>query len=106
MYKRLTILIILALTIGACAQPATPTAPPAPTATPEKLEVNVVTEAPVQTAAVTVAPTTGPAPSAKQVDVVLINNFIGNSWRSVMERGLQLSLDYPPIKGRVKSLKS
>lgn len=50
------------------------------------------------------------APAAKAADMkaysaVLVNNFMGNSWRALMERSAQLLIDKPPLRGRIKDLR-
>lgn len=50
------------------------------------------------------------APAAKADDkkaysAVLVNNFMGNSWRALMERSAQLLIDKPPLQGRIKDLR-
>jgi len=77
----LAVLLVLAIGLGACA-PAATTAPP--------------TTAPL-------AATT--APAQKQYTAVLINSFMGNTWRPIMEREVQLAVEYPPLNSKIKSLR-
>jgi ribose transport system substrate-binding protein len=44
-------------------------------------------------------------PAAKQYSVILINNFMGNTWRPVMMRTAELLAQNPPLKSRIKSLR-
>jgi ribose transport system substrate-binding protein len=45
------------------------------------------------------------AAAPKAYKAVLVNNFMGNSWRALMERSAQLLIDRPPLKGRISSLR-
>ena len=50
--------------------------------------------------------TTKPAAhAAKAYSVILINNFMGNTWRPVMMRTAQLLAQEPPLKKRVSSIR-
>jgi ribose transport system substrate-binding protein len=50
-------------------------------------------------------PTRVRADDAKAYTAVIVNNFMGNSWRALMERSAQLLIDQPPLKGRIKDLR-
>ena len=41
----------------------------------------------------------------KAYSAVLVNNFMGNSWRALMERSAQLLIEQPPLKGRISNLR-
>ena len=45
------------------------------------------------------------AEEPKAYTAVLVNNFMGNSWRALMERSAQLLIDQPPLKGRISDLR-
>ncbi len=45
------------------------------------------------------------ADEQKAYTAVLVNNFMGNSWRALMERSAQLLITQPPLKGRIKDLR-
>jgi len=49
--------------------------------------------------------TVAQAEEPKAYTAVLVNNFMGNSWRALMERSAQLLIDQPPLKGRIKELR-
>jgi ribose transport system substrate-binding protein len=44
-------------------------------------------------------------PAAKQYSVILINNFMGNTWRPVMMQTAALLAQKPPLKSRIKSIR-
>lgn len=59
--------------------------------------VAVVDRAPVRAAP--------PMAGANAYHVVLMNNFMGNTWRPIMERSAELLAQQPPLKGRIAGLR-
>jgi ribose transport system substrate-binding protein len=45
------------------------------------------------------------AADPKAYTPVLVNNFMGNSWRALMERSAQMLIDQPPLQGRISDLR-
>jgi ribose transport system substrate-binding protein len=82
-------LVALSLILGACQPAAAPAADPAKTEAPGA-------SAPAATAA--------PA-EEKGHDIVLINNFMGNTWRPMMERSAQILAEKGPLAERVASFR-
>lgn len=47
----------------------------------------------------------GAAAEGKQYDVVLLNSFLGNTWRPIMIKTAEVLAERPPLQERVKSFK-
>jgi ribose transport system substrate-binding protein len=79
---------VLVLALVACAQ-ATPQPAEAPAESAETEAPSAATE----------------APAATGYNVALINNFMGNTWRPIMERSAQILAEEGPLDEKVASLR-
>jgi len=98
--KKRSILMLIALfamslLLASCAPAAEEEAPEA--------EEEMEEEAPEEEAAA--EPAEEEAAAEEMLDVVLINNFMGNTWRPLMERSLQLAVEEPPLNDRVNPVR-
>lgn len=102
LFLLLSALVVISLALAACAGGAEEEAPAEEEPAEEEAEEEMAEE---ESAEEEMAEEEAEAPAEEMLDVVLINNFMGNTWRPLMERSLQLAVGEAPLNERVNPVR-